>query len=97
MAGPAELARRIDAGELAPDYGPPRAHPSAGATLATARPPLLAFNVDLDSGDLELAKSIASELRESGGGPARASGLSACSSKRAAAPRCRPTSTTTRP
>jgi glutamate formiminotransferase len=75
--GPAELARRMEAGELSPDYGPPRAHPSAGATLATARPPLLAFNVDLDSDDVELAKSIASELRESGGGPAgvRALGL----------------------
>jgi glutamate formiminotransferase / 5-formyltetrahydrofolate cyclo-ligase len=75
--GPAGLARRMAAGQLHPDYGPARAHPSAGATLATARPPLLAFNVDLDSGDLELAKSIASELRESGGGPAgvRALGL----------------------
>jgi glutamate formiminotransferase len=75
--GPPELARRMDAGELTPDYGPPRAHPSAGATLATARPPLLAFNVDLDSDNLELAKSIASELRESGGGPpgVRALGL----------------------
>jgi glutamate formiminotransferase / 5-formyltetrahydrofolate cyclo-ligase len=75
--GPAGLARRMAAGQLHPYYGPARAHPSAGATLATARPPLLAFNVDLDSGDLELAKSIASELRESGGGPAgvRALGL----------------------
>src|ERR687895_729070 len=60
-----------------PDYGPPRAHPSAGATLATARPPLLSFNVDLASEDVELAKSIAAELRESGGGPpgVRALGL----------------------
>jgi glutamate formiminotransferase len=75
--GPAELARRMEGGELVPDYGPARAHPSAGATLATARPPLLAFNVDLDSEDVELAKSIASELRESGGGPpgVRALGL----------------------
>ena len=75
--GPAQLARRMEAGELSPDYGPPRAHPSAGATLATARPPLLAFNVDLDSDDLELARSIAAELRESGGGPpgVRALGL----------------------
>jgi glutamate formiminotransferase len=75
--GPAELARRIEAGELVPDYGPPRAHPSAGAVLATARPPLLAFNVDLASDDVELAKSIAAELRESGGGPpgVRALGL----------------------
>jgi glutamate formiminotransferase / 5-formyltetrahydrofolate cyclo-ligase len=75
--GPAELARRMASGELVPDYGPPRAHPSAGATLATARPPLLAFNVDLATDDVELAKSIAAELRESGGGPpgVRALGL----------------------
>jgi glutamate formiminotransferase / 5-formyltetrahydrofolate cyclo-ligase len=75
--GPAELARRMAAGELVPDYGPPGAHPSAGATLATARPPLLAFNVDLATDDVELAKSIAADLRESGGGPpgVRALGL----------------------
>jgi glutamate formiminotransferase / 5-formyltetrahydrofolate cyclo-ligase len=66
--GPAELARRIESGELVPDYGPRRVHPTAGAVLASARPPLIAFNVDLDSGDLELAKSIAAGLRESGGG-----------------------------
>jgi glutamate formiminotransferase / 5-formyltetrahydrofolate cyclo-ligase len=68
QGGPAGLTRRIEAGELVPDYGPAGAHPSAGATLATARPPLLAFNVDLAGGDVELAKSIAAELRESGGG-----------------------------
>jgi glutamate formiminotransferase len=75
--GPAELARRMEAGELVPDYGPPRAHPSAGATLAAARPPLVAFNVDLATDDVELAKSVAAELRESGGGPpgVRALGL----------------------
>jgi glutamate formiminotransferase / 5-formyltetrahydrofolate cyclo-ligase len=75
--GPAELERRMAAGELVPDYGPPRAHPSAGATLAAARPPLVAFNVDLATDDVELAKSIAADLRESGGGPrgVRALGL----------------------
>jgi glutamate formiminotransferase len=75
--GPEEIARRMEAGELVPDYGPPRAHATAGATLATARPPLLAFNVDLATDDLELARSIAAELRESGGGPpgVRALGL----------------------
>jgi glutamate formiminotransferase / 5-formyltetrahydrofolate cyclo-ligase len=66
--GPVELARRMDVGELVPDYGPARAHPSAGAVLATARPPLLAFNVDLDTDDVELARSIAAELREADGG-----------------------------
>lgn len=75
--GPAELARRMDEGEVVPDYGPSRAHPGAGATLATARPPLIAFNVDLATDDVELAKSIAADLRESGGGPhgVRALGL----------------------
>lgn len=66
--GPAELARRLADGELAPDYGPPELHPTAGATLVTARPPLIAFNVELESGDLELARTIATEIRESGGG-----------------------------
>jgi glutamate formiminotransferase len=75
--GPAELARRMAAGELVPDFGPPRAHTSAGATLAAARPPLVAFNVDLATDDVELARSVAAGLRESGGGPpgVRALGL----------------------
>jgi glutamate formiminotransferase/glutamate formiminotransferase/formiminotetrahydrofolate cyclodeaminase len=65
--GPAELARRMAAGELVPDYGPARAHPSAGAVLAAARPPLIAFNVDLATGDVDLAKAVAAELRERNG------------------------------
>jgi glutamate formiminotransferase len=75
--GPARLAERMGAGELAPDYGPPRPHETAGAVLVTARPPLIAFNLDLDTDDVELAKGIASRLRESGGGPpgVRAIGL----------------------
>lgn len=66
--GVKELARRLEAGELVPDYGPRTAHPTAGAMLASARPPLVAFNVDLASDDFELAKRIAAGLRESGGG-----------------------------
>ena len=66
--GPGELARRLEAGELRPDYGPARLHPTAGAVLAAARPPLVAFNVDLDTPDLSLAREIAAGLRESGGG-----------------------------
>src|SRR4051794_30517098 len=66
--GPAALGARMASGELAPDYGPAEIHPTAGATLITARPPLIAFNVDLDSTDLALAATIAAELRESGGG-----------------------------
>ncbi len=66
--GPGELARRLEAGELEPDYGPARLHPTAGAVLAAARPPLVAFNVDLATGDVGLAREIAAGLRESGGG-----------------------------
>jgi len=66
--GPQEMRRRIEAGELVPDFGPRRAHPTAGAILAAARPPLVAFNVDLATDDVELARTIAAELRESGGG-----------------------------
>jgi glutamate formiminotransferase len=66
--GPAGIAERLASGELVPDYGPPRAHPTAGAVLATARRPLVAFNVDLATDDVDLAKSIAAELREADGG-----------------------------
>ena len=75
--GPVRLAERVAAGELPPDFGPREIDPAAGAVLVTARPPLIAFNVDLASDDVELARSIAAELRESGGGPpgVRAIGL----------------------
>jgi glutamate formiminotransferase len=66
--GPQALAERIASKELVPDYGPAELHPTAGATLVTARPPLIAFNVELESGDLDLAQAIAAEIRESGGG-----------------------------
>ncbi len=66
--GPAELARRMGSGELAPDLGPSEPHPSAGATLVTAREPLVAFNVELDTSNLEIARKIAAELREADGG-----------------------------
>jgi glutamate formiminotransferase len=66
--GPTELARRMKAGELEPDLGPSEPHPTAGATLATARQPLVAFNVELDTPDPEIARAVAAELREAGGG-----------------------------
>jgi glutamate formiminotransferase / 5-formyltetrahydrofolate cyclo-ligase len=76
--GPERLADRMEAEELAPDFGPTRAHPTAGGTLVTARPPLAAFNVFLDSPDPRLARLVAAGLRESGGGlpGVRAIGLS---------------------
>jgi glutamate formiminotransferase / 5-formyltetrahydrofolate cyclo-ligase len=66
--GLAELWLRMEGGELRPDHGPPSPHRTAGVTLVTARPPLAAFNVELDSDDPEVAGSVAAGLRESGGG-----------------------------
>ncbi len=66
--GLAELWVRMEAGELRADRGPEQPHRTAGATLITARSPLAAFNVELDSDDVELARAVAAGLRESGGG-----------------------------
>jgi glutamate formiminotransferase / 5-formyltetrahydrofolate cyclo-ligase len=66
--GLAELWLRMEAGELRPDRGPALPHRTAGATLVTARPPLGAFNVELDSADVDVARAVAAGLRESGGG-----------------------------
>jgi glutamate formiminotransferase len=76
--GLAELWLRMEGGGLRPDFGPKLPHRTAGVTLVTARPPLAAFNVELDSGDVELARAVAAGLRESGGGlpGVRAIGLS---------------------
>jgi glutamate formiminotransferase / 5-formyltetrahydrofolate cyclo-ligase len=75
--GPGELWLRMESGELRPDFGPDLPHRTAGGTLVTARPPLAAFNVELDSDDVEVARAVAAGLRESGGGLAgvRAIGL----------------------
>ncbi len=51
-----------------PDFGPRRVHPTAGATAVGARPPLVAFNVFLATGDVEAARRIARRVRASGGG-----------------------------
>ena len=51
-----------------PDYGPERMHPRAGAVAVGARPFLIAWNINLASDDVELAKRIARRVRESGGG-----------------------------
>jgi glutamate formiminotransferase len=66
--GPSELQRRIDAGELSPDRGPPRLDERAGCVLVGARRPLIAFNVDLIGADLEVARAVAAAVRETGGG-----------------------------
>ncbi|HEY6605310.1 MAG TPA: glutamate formimidoyltransferase [Gaiellaceae bacterium] len=66
--GPQELQRRIDAGELQPDFGPDRLDPSAGGVIVGARRPLIAFNVNLATADVGIAREIAAVVRERDGG-----------------------------
>jgi len=66
--GTEELQLRIDAGEIRPDFGPARLDPAAGGVIVGARRPLIAFNVNLRSTDIEAARAIARLVRESGGG-----------------------------
>lgn len=52
----------------APDFGGPEVHPTAGITAVGARPFLVAFNVNLDTDNVEIAKAIATSIRASSGG-----------------------------
>ena len=65
--GAAELQRRIDAGEVAPDFGPPRLDERAGGAIVGARRPLIAFNVNF-RGDVLAAREVAGLVRERDGG-----------------------------
>lgn len=69
QGGFSRLVERMGAGELEPDFGPGLAHPLAGATLVTARPPLAAFNLELEVSEPGTATAVAAEIRESAGGP----------------------------
>jgi glutamate formiminotransferase len=65
--GPTALGERIRTGELKPDFGPRHLHPSAGAVLVAARPPLIAFNVELaPPATKDTARKIAARIREGG-------------------------------
>jgi glutamate formiminotransferase len=68
QGGTDELARRLAAGELEPDFGPGELDPSAGGVIVGARRPLIAFNVDLRNATLEDAQAIAAVVRERDGG-----------------------------
>jgi glutamate formiminotransferase len=54
--------------ERMPDFGEPRVHPTAGATVVGARKPLIAYNVFLNTTDVEIAKKVAKAVRYSSGG-----------------------------
>jgi glutamate formiminotransferase len=66
--GLAALARRMTTSEWAPDFGPAAPHPTAGVTVVGARPPLIAYNINLASTDLAAARAIAAAVRERDGG-----------------------------
>lgn len=63
------LAQRMATDPLwVPDFGPRMLHSTAGATIVGARPPLIAYNVNLRTRDVAVAKAIAKTIRASGGG-----------------------------
>ena len=62
------LTEKMRAKTWRPDFGPPRPHPSAGASAIGARRLLVAYNVNLDTGDLGIARRIARAVRASNGG-----------------------------
>jgi glutamate formiminotransferase / 5-formyltetrahydrofolate cyclo-ligase len=62
------LAAQLAAGDAVPLYGPARLHPTAGAVLLGVRPPLVAFNVDLGTDDVEVARVIAAAVHARDGG-----------------------------
>jgi glutamate formiminotransferase len=66
--GPAELQRRIDSGELTPDFGPSRLDEAAGGVIVGSRRPLIAFNVNLRGVGVEVAREVAGLVREKDGG-----------------------------
>lgn len=69
------LRDQIALPDQGPDFGPPRLHPTAGAVAVGARPFLIAYNINLEGDDLELAKRIAKLVRESSGGLPRLQAL----------------------
>jgi glutamate formiminotransferase / 5-formyltetrahydrofolate cyclo-ligase len=62
------MAEKLKQPEWAPDFGPARLHPGAGVTAMGARMPLVAFNVNLDTDQLEIADQIAKQVRHISGG-----------------------------
>jgi glutamate formiminotransferase / 5-formyltetrahydrofolate cyclo-ligase len=62
------LAEKMKGPGWAPDFGPAAPHPSAGATIIGARMPLIAYNINLNTDRLDVAKKIAAAIRHSSGG-----------------------------
>lgn len=62
------MAEKIKQDEWKPDFGPSKRHPTAGVVAIGARLPLVAYNVNLGTSNLEIANSIAKKVRHIGGG-----------------------------
>src|SRR3954447_27029716 len=62
------LAAKMATAGWTPDFGPSAPHPSAGATVIGARMPLIAYNINLATDRLDVAKKIAAAIRQSSGG-----------------------------
>ena len=62
------LAAKMRNAEWTPDFGPAVPHPSAGASVIGARMPLIAYNINLNTNRLDVAKKIAAAIRHSSGG-----------------------------
>src|SRR5207342_3963609 len=62
------LAARMATTDWSPDFGPAAPHPSAGASVIGARMPLIAYNINLATDRLDVAKKIAAAIRQSSGG-----------------------------
>jgi glutamate formiminotransferase len=62
------LAAKMSSAGWTPDFGPAAPHPSAGASVIGARMPLIAYNINLDTDRLEVARKIAAAIRHSSGG-----------------------------
>jgi glutamate formiminotransferase len=62
------LAAKLQQDAWAPDFGPRQPHPSGGATVIGARMPLIAYNINLATDRLDVAKKIAAGIRMSSGG-----------------------------
>lgn len=62
------LMQKLADPSWAPDVGEPRPHPTAGSTVVGARRPLIAYNINLTTDDVQIARKIARAVRESSGG-----------------------------
>lgn len=62
------MAEKVQDPDWEPDFGGRRIHPTAGVTAVGARPPLIAYNFNLDTDDVQIAKDIAKLIREKDGG-----------------------------